>query len=79
MEHEQTEQSLQINENKFRTLVESLPQKIFLKTKESVYLYCNENFARYLNLRAWEIFGKTDYDLFPKEVAEKKSPKIRKS
>lgn len=71
MEREQTEQSLRISENKFRALVESLPQKIFLKNKESVYLYCNENFARYLNLRAWEIFGKTDYDLFPKEVAEK--------
>ena len=71
MEREQTEQSLRTNENKFRTLVESLPQKIFLKNEESVYLYCNENFARHLNLRTWEIFGKTDYDLFPKEVAEK--------
>ncbi len=32
---------------------------------------CNENFARELNIQSSEITGKTDYDFFPKELAEK--------
>jgi PAS domain S-box-containing protein len=70
-ERKQTEESLRASENKFRTLIENLPQKICLKDKNSVYLYCNENFARDLNARPDEMIGKTDYNFYPKELAEK--------
>lgn len=59
------------NENKYRTLVENLPQKIFLKDKNSVYISCNENCAKDLGIKPEEINGKTDYDLFPKNMAVK--------
>lgn len=45
--------------------------KIFLKDKEGIYVACNEHFARSLNIDPSEIFGKTDLDLFPFEIAEK--------
>lgn len=45
--------------------------KIFLKDKEGNYVACNEHFARSLNIDPSEIFGKTDLDLFPFEIAEK--------
>ncbi len=59
------------SERKFRTLVENLPQKVFLKDENSTYVMCNEIFARDLGIRAEEFGGKSDFDFFPKEMAEK--------
>jgi len=65
------EKALQVSDNKYKTLLENLPQKIYLKDKDSVYTSCNENYARDLKIKAEDITGKTDYDFFPKELAEK--------
>jgi PAS domain S-box-containing protein len=70
-ERRRAQEELKAGENKYRTLLENLPQKIFLKDRNSVYLSCNENFARDLGIKAEEIAGKTDYDYFPKELADK--------
>ncbi|MDI6722907.1 MAG: PAS domain-containing protein, partial [Candidatus Aenigmarchaeota archaeon] len=59
------------SENKYRTLLESLPQKIFYKDTQSTYVTCNENYARDLKIQPDEIEGKTDYDFYPEELAEK--------
>jgi PAS domain S-box-containing protein len=66
-----SEEALKVSENKYRTLLENLPQKVYLKDKDSVYISCNENYARDLKIKAEDIAGKTDYDFFPKELAEK--------
>lgn len=66
-----TEQALRQSEKKYRTLLENLPQKIFHKDRNSVYVSCNENYATDLNIRPDEIVGKTDYDFFPLHLAEK--------
>ncbi len=70
-ERKRAEEALWKSENKYRTLLENLPQKIFFKDKNSVYISCNENYARDLNIKLGEIAGKTDYDFFPKKLAEK--------
>jgi len=70
-EKEKTEKTLKESEKKYRTLIEQLPQKIFLKDKNSIYVSCNENYAKDLKLKPNEIVGKTDYDFYPKELAEK--------
>jgi len=67
----QVEEMLQKSERKYRTLVENLPHKIFLKDKNSVYISCNENYALDLKIKPDEIAGKTDYDFYPRELAEK--------
>jgi PAS domain S-box-containing protein len=56
---------------KFRILMDHLPQKIFMKDKNSVYLFCTQSYAADLKKRPEEIAGKTDYDLHPAELAEK--------
>ena len=61
----------QAKEQQFRTLIENLPQKVFLKDRNSVYISCNENYAKDLKIKAEEIKGKTDYDFFPTNLAEK--------
>jgi PAS domain S-box-containing protein len=56
---------------KFRILMDHLPQKIFMKDINSVYLFCTQSYAADLKKRAEEIAGKTDHDLHPGELAEK--------
>jgi PAS domain S-box-containing protein len=61
----------QIKELQYRTLIENLPGKVFLKDKNSTYISCNENYAKDLKIKSEEIAGKTDYDFFPTYLAEK--------
>jgi len=70
-ERKRVEQRLSESELKHRTLVENLPQKVFWKDNNSVYVYCNQNFADDLGVTSEEFPGKTDYDFFPKELADK--------
>jgi PAS domain S-box-containing protein len=53
-----------IIEISLKNITQSLPNYIFWKDAQSVYLGCNENFARLVGLRMpEEIIGKTDKDL----------------
>jgi len=70
-EHKKAVEKLQTSETRYRTLLESLPQKIFLKDKNLFYIFCNENYAADLKIKAEEIAGKTDYDFYPKDLADK--------
>ncbi len=63
--------ALRDSERKYRMLIEHLPQKIFYRDHHSVYVVCNNNYAQDLNIDPDEIIGKTDYDFFPKELAQK--------
>jgi len=66
-----TEEALRVSENRYRRLLENLPQRIFHKDRNSVYVSCNENYAMDLRIKPEEIFGKTDYDFHPTELADK--------
>lgn len=46
-------------------------KKIFFKDKNLFYVWCNEHYAKDLMIKPQDIAGKTDYDFFPKELAEK--------
>jgi PAS domain S-box-containing protein len=53
-----------VNKVLFNKLAESLPQYIFWKDENSVYLGCNKNYANFIGLDSPDdIIGKTDYDL----------------
>lgn len=65
------EAALRESENSYRVLVEHLPQKIFLKDNNSVYISCNQQYAEDLGISPQEIGGRTDHDFFPKELADK--------
>ena len=59
------------SEKKFKALVENIPLKMYMKDRGSVYVFCNEKYAADLKMKAEDIAGKTDYQLFPAELAEK--------
>lgn len=71
MERMKEAMALQASEKKYRILLESLPHKIFHKDKNSVYVSCNNNYAKDLKISPDDIAGKTDYDFYPSRLAEK--------
>jgi PAS domain S-box-containing protein len=57
------EEALRKNEAMLSCILNSIPLHIFWKNRESVYLGCNETFARGAHLRPNDVVGKTDFDL----------------
>ena len=70
-EIELRERDLAESENKHRTLVEHIPQRVFYKDCESRYVSCNRVYAADLSLTPAEVVGHDDFDFFPAELAEK--------
>ena len=52
-----------------KALLENLPQPLFAKNTDSVYVMCNDRCAQDLGITRESIVGKTDYDLCPKALA----------
>jgi len=55
----------------YQATVESMPINIFNKDLNGKVTYVNSHYLKHLNLDKEKIIGKTDFDLFPKELAEK--------
>jgi diguanylate cyclase (GGDEF)-like protein/PAS domain S-box-containing protein len=53
-----------------RTLVNTLPDLVWLKDADGVYLACNHEFERFFGAAEADIVGRTDYDFVPKELAD---------
>ena len=66
-----TREELVTQITEMQTFLEGLPHKVFVKDRDSVYLFCNENYARDLGQTPDKVRGKTDYDFYPRELAEK--------
>ena len=64
------EHDLQYRESHLRTLLMTVPDLIWLKDTNGVYLSCNTRFERFFGAREADIVGKTDYDFVPHEVAD---------
>lgn len=55
----------------YHSLVENLPQNVFCKDASGRFTFANQRFCRALGKPLAEIIGKTDFDLFPAELARK--------
>lgn len=51
------------------SLLNSIPDLIFYKDVNGIYLGCNDAFVEFVGRSSEEIVGKSDFDLFPYEVA----------
>jgi hypothetical protein len=65
-----SEEALLTSENRLRTLLQTIPDLIWLKDTDGIYLSCNKMFGRFLGKTEIEIVGKTDYDFIDKELAD---------
>jgi diguanylate cyclase (GGDEF)-like protein/PAS domain S-box-containing protein len=61
---------LQESEAHMRTLIETLPDLVWLKDPDGVYLLCNRRFERFFGASEAQIQGKTDYDFVDQELAD---------
>ncbi|MCA9117596.1 MAG: PAS domain S-box protein, partial [Planctomycetaceae bacterium] len=66
-----TEAALRDTEAMYASLVESLPLKVFRKDLDGRLQYANSLCAEALGRPDSELLGKTDFDLFPEELAQK--------
>ena len=69
-ERKQAAEALQASESYLRTLINTIPDLVWLKNPEGVYLSCNSMFENLYGAKEEAIVGKTDYDLVSKEVAD---------
>ena len=67
----QAEERLRESEAKYRTLLDNIPQRVLYKDQNSAYLAVNPAYARDCGVSPDEVVGKTDFDVFPPEIAEK--------
>lgn len=54
----------------FRTVLDTLPDYVFIKDVNGVYLACNKACEAYFGDKEHNIVGKTDYDLVDREIAD---------
>jgi len=67
----QAEEKVRQSEALYHSLVETLPQNIFRKDLDCRFTFANQQFCKTLGRPLEDIVGKTDFDFFPKELAEK--------
>jgi diguanylate cyclase (GGDEF)-like protein/PAS domain S-box-containing protein len=53
-----------------RALVHAIPDLIWLKDLDGVFLNCNSRIENLFGIKAEDILGKTDYDFFDKAIAD---------
>ncbi len=71
LHRERVEKELRDSKALYVSLVESLPQNIFRKDRESRVTYANRRYCESLKRSVEELIGKTDFDLFPEHLAAK--------
>jgi two-component system NtrC family sensor kinase len=65
------EETLREAEAVYHSLVETIPQNIFRKDLDGRFNFANSNFCNTLGKPLQEIVGKTDFDFFSRELAER--------
>jgi PAS domain S-box-containing protein len=69
-ERRRAEEALLAERQLLRTLIDNMPDYIYVKDAASRYLVANRHLAEVIGLKGPEaLIGKTDFDFFPKELA----------
>lgn len=69
LKQEATE-ALRNSEANLQTIIYTIPDYVWLKSPDGVFLSCNKMFTRFFGASEQEIIGKTDYDFVDKELAD---------
>src|SRR5437016_1463482 len=71
LERQRIEDALRDSEVLYQSLVQSLPQNIFRKDRGGRLTFANKHYVDTLKRPLTQLLGKTDFDLFPPELAAK--------
>ena len=69
-EQKRVEQALMRERAMYRTLIDTLPDLVWLKDVEGRYLSCNRRFEEFLGAKESALIGKTDYDFVEHSLAD---------
>jgi PAS domain S-box-containing protein len=69
-EHRRTELRLATERRRLRTVIDTLPDLVWLKDPDGVYLFCNHMFERLYGAAEADIVGKNDYDFVEAGLAD---------
>jgi two-component system, sensor histidine kinase and response regulator len=69
-ERKKVEEDLEENRQLLSSVIENSTSLIFMKDLEGKYILVNKSFEKVLKFKKETILGKTDYEIYPKEVAE---------
>ncbi|MBL9129540.1 MAG: PAS domain S-box protein, partial [Verrucomicrobiales bacterium] len=70
-DRKEAEEKVRTSEMLYHSLVEELPQNIFRKDRNERFIFANSRFCETVGVPSEAILGKTDFDLFPPELALK--------
>jgi two-component system, sensor histidine kinase and response regulator len=70
-ERARAEQALRDSEALYSSLVENVPLYVLRKDREGRFTFANRAFCELLGRPLSDILGKTDYDVYPRELADK--------
>jgi PAS domain S-box-containing protein len=61
---------LTLSRQQFQDLMENSPAVIFIKKPDGEYIFINRKFEKIFHISRAEVVGKTDYELWPEELAD---------
>lgn len=65
------EEDVRRSESLYHSLVETMPQNVFRKDLQGRFTFANQQYCQHYRCKLEDILGKTDFDFFPAELAEK--------
>ncbi len=69
-ERKRIEAALLESDERFKAFMNNSPAVAFMKDEQGRFVYLNEPFERCLNIRMTDWLGKTDFDVWPEELAQ---------
>ncbi|MCG7533429.1 PAS domain-containing protein [Pseudoalteromonas sp. OOF1S-7] len=64
------EQALRLSEGRLQAILDNTSAVVYLKDKNSRYLMVNKKYEQLFNITNNDIYGLSDFDIFPAEVAQ---------
>ncbi len=70
-QRKQTEEALKKIQSQQKAILDNIPDIAWLKDREGNYIAANESFGQTCGVNPQDLVGKTDLDLWPRDLAEK--------
>ena len=70
-QRKQTEEDLKNSEALYHSLVQTIPQPIYRKDTQGKFTFANSHFCDFMGRSLDQLVGKSDFDFFAQELAEK--------
>jgi PAS domain S-box-containing protein len=65
----QSQAELNVQRQHLKSIIQSMPDLVWLKDPDGIYLQCNRRFENLTGVPEETLIGQTDFDFFPQEIA----------